>query len=85
MISGDPNPTNWSVREDGTVVLFDWERVGYGTPALDLAITVPGLGTPDDYRRVVEGYLRAGPSPELTAPQEGPVERLAYDIALANL
>ncbi|HYF78591.1 MAG TPA: aminoglycoside phosphotransferase family protein [Symbiobacteriaceae bacterium] len=46
-ISGDPNPTNWGVREDGSVVLFDWERFGLGAPALDLAITVPGLVSPN--------------------------------------
>jgi aminoglycoside phosphotransferase (APT) family kinase protein len=46
-ISGDPNPTNWRVRDDGTLVLVDWERFGYGTPAIDLAILMPGLGSPD--------------------------------------
>lgn len=46
-ISGDPNPTNWGLRTDGTIVLFDWERAGYGHPAIDLAITMPGLGTSD--------------------------------------
>lgn len=24
-INADTNPTNWGVREDGTIVLFDWE------------------------------------------------------------
>jgi Ser/Thr protein kinase RdoA (MazF antagonist) len=43
LISGDPNPTNWGLREDGALVLFDWERFGHGTPALDLAITVGGM------------------------------------------
>ena len=47
-ISGDSNPTNWGVREDGTVVLFDWERITYGSPAIDLAIIMSGLGSPDD-------------------------------------
>jgi hypothetical protein len=46
-ISGDPNPTNWRIRDDGTLVLLDWERFGYGTPAFDLAITIPGIGTED--------------------------------------
>lgn len=58
IISGDPNPLNWGLREDGTAVLFDWERIALGTPALDLAITVPGLGDPAAFRRVAESYLQ---------------------------
>ncbi|QSO52696.1 phosphotransferase [Alicyclobacillus curvatus] len=46
-ISADPNPTNWRVRKDGELVLIDWERFTYGHPAIDLAITMPGLGSPD--------------------------------------
>jgi hypothetical protein len=58
-ISGDPNPTNWRVRDDGTLVLLDWEKFGYGTPAFDLAITIPGLGTDDGSTesRVAAKYL----------------------------
>lgn len=76
-ISGDPNPMNWGIRPDGTAVLFDWERFGRGTPAIDLAITIAGLGTPDDYRtlarRVSAHY-----------PDTGSTEELAQDIALAK-
>lgn len=46
-ISGDPNPTNWGIRNNGELVLFDWERIGYASPAIDLAITIPSLGTLD--------------------------------------
>ncbi|MDQ0220379.1 hypothetical protein ELQ35_19985 [Peribacillus cavernae] len=46
-ISGDPNPTNWGVRNNGDLVLFDFERIGYGNPAIDLAITMPGFGSQD--------------------------------------
>lgn len=46
-ISGDPNPTNWGIRNNNELVLFDWERIGYASPAIDLAITMPGLGTID--------------------------------------
>jgi hypothetical protein len=69
-ISGDPNPANWGVRQDGTVVLFDWERFGRGTPALDLAITIPGLGSNKDFQVVTAQY--------------GDVS-LTYDIALAKV
>ena len=61
-ISGDPNPTNWGLRADGTVVLYDWERFGVGTPPIDLAITVPGLGDHAAYAAVASGYLRGWPN-----------------------
>ncbi|WP_035462005.1 phosphotransferase [Alicyclobacillus macrosporangiidus] len=46
-ILADPNPTNWRIRNDGKLVLIDWERFCYGHPAIDLAITMPGLGSKD--------------------------------------
>jgi RNA polymerase sigma factor (sigma-70 family) len=76
-ISGDPNPLNWGIRDDGTLVLFDWERFGYGPRALDLAITIPGLGSMDDYRLVAARYWLA------TEPREA--ARLALDIAHAKV
>ena len=57
LISGDPNPMNWGVLENGEPVLFDWDRFGLGTPTLDLAITVPGLGSRNDYEKVATTYL----------------------------
>ena len=36
LVSGDPNPLNWGQRLDGTLVLFDWERAGVATPAVDV-------------------------------------------------
>jgi hypothetical protein len=56
-ISGDPNPLNWGCRDDGSLVLFDWERFTFGTPAIDLAITIPGLGDEATYLRVASVYL----------------------------
>lgn len=81
-ISGDPNPSNWGVQADGTLVLFDWERFGRGTPALDLAIAVPGLGGPAAYRSLAERYL-AGDDPG-GCPAAAAVVRLAREIALAK-
>lgn len=46
-VHADTNPTNWGIRKDGTLVLFDWERISCASPAIDLAITIPGLGTTD--------------------------------------
>ncbi|MGG1575713.1 phosphotransferase family protein [Fictibacillus sp. NRS-1165] len=47
IISGDPNPTNWGIKVNGDLVLFDFERIGFGNPAIDLAITIPGVGSKD--------------------------------------
>jgi aminoglycoside phosphotransferase (APT) family kinase protein len=77
-ISGDPNPSNWGLREDGSLVLFDWERFGAGTPALDLAITVPGLGKEDDRRAVASAYLVGWPDAPFA------LDRLIPDMALAK-
>ncbi len=65
LISGDPNPMNWGVLENGEPVLFDWDRFGLGTPALDLAITVPGLGSREEYEKVAATY-RGRPDLQLT-------------------
>lgn len=56
-ISGDPNPTNWGMRPDGSAVLFDWERFRPGTPATDLAITIAGLGDDQQYGVLANRYL----------------------------
>jgi hypothetical protein len=53
-VSGDPNLTNWGVRPDGTLVLYDWERFTYATPALDLGIVMPGLS----HFKVIEPVAR---------------------------
>lgn len=58
-INADTNPTNWGVRKDGSIVLFDWERISCGSPVIDLAITIPGLGTSDNSTEtmIAERYL----------------------------
>jgi thiamine kinase-like enzyme len=73
LISGDPNPMNWGVLENGDLVLFDWDRFGLGTPALDLAITVPGLGSREEYAKVAATY------------RGKPDDKLAREIALAKV
>jgi hypothetical protein len=80
LISGDPNPTNWGVRTDGTLVLFDWDRISTGTPALDLAITIPNLGDAAAYCRVAARYLE-----EQDVTPSAAVEILAHDIAVAKV
>ncbi len=91
LISGDPNPTNWGLREDGSVVLYDWERFGMGAPALDLAITIPGLGDEGAFKRVAAAYLCAGEKSDAEAIAErvenvpSTVGGLAKEIAAAKV
>ncbi|MCO5177553.1 MAG: aminoglycoside phosphotransferase family protein [Thermomicrobiales bacterium] len=77
VIAGDPNITNWGLRDDGSVVLFDWERITLGSPAIDLAILVPGVGDRDLYRRLAASYLSGSP--------EVATETLALQIADAKV
>lgn len=57
LISGDANDRNWGARVNGELVLFDWERFGYGSPAIDLAPLVKGLGTLADYESIIKRYI----------------------------
>jgi hypothetical protein len=58
LISGDSNEGNWGTRDNGELVLFDWERFGYGSPAIDLAPLVPQMGSLAEYEAIIEHYLR---------------------------
>ncbi|EIZ0312423.1 phosphotransferase family protein [Vibrio parahaemolyticus] len=58
LISGDTNDGNWGTRENGDLVLFDWERFGQGSPAIDLAPLVSGLGSIAEYREIVTHYIK---------------------------
>lgn len=62
-LSGDPNPTNWRLRSNGELVMLDWERFCEGNPAIDLAITMPNLGTEDlssetQLAQIYKGFCR---------------------------
>lgn len=57
LISGDSNEGNWGTRDNGELVLFDWERFGYGSPAIDLAPLVPRMGSLAEYEAIIERYL----------------------------
>ncbi|NVN83987.1 MULTISPECIES: phosphotransferase [unclassified Vibrio] len=57
LVSGDANEGNWGRRANGQLVLFDWERFGYGSPAIDLAPLVSRMGTLSDYEFIVDHYL----------------------------
>jgi hypothetical protein len=84
-ISGDPNPTNWRVRNNGELVLFDFERIGYGNPAIDLAITIPGLGSQDgslEYK-ISEKYISHWHNSAFIFPFS--IDDFAKQISIAKL
>ncbi|GGX38018.1 phosphotransferase family protein [Saccharospirillum salsuginis] len=56
-VSGDTNAFNWGRRENGDLVLFDWERFGMGSPAMDLAPMIPGLPDIELVDRYCSAYL----------------------------
>ncbi|PWW16579.1 phosphotransferase family protein [Pantoea sp. AG702] len=58
VISGDTNAGNWGKRENGELVLFDWERFGLGNSAIDLAPLVKGMGGEEDYRAIARRYCQ---------------------------
>lgn len=81
-ISGDPNPMNWGVRSDGAAVLFDWERFGRGTPAIDLGIITPGLGDSAAATNLARDYISEWQ--RTTNSQPWSIQELSRDISLAK-
>jgi aminoglycoside phosphotransferase (APT) family kinase protein len=82
-ISGDPNPSNWGIRADGSLVLYDWELVRRGTPPTDLAILVAGLGDETKFGEMAACYMETCRTQGLTPMW--PVATLTRDIALAKI
>ena len=80
---GRSQPAQLGFRADGSPVLFDWELFGPGTPAIDLAIVIPGLGNAGQYAAVAESYVALWSQPSDRLPWT--VEQLARDIALAKV
>jgi len=83
LISGDSNHGNWGRRANGEAVLFDWERLGRGSPAIDLAPLIPGLsGEP-----VVTDYVRLYRSTWLGCPfsEKGLVRQVLQTMALVAI
>ena len=60
LLSGDSNAGNWGLRDNGDLVLFDWERFSIGHPAIDLSPLVAGMGTLKDYEQVAKRYIELG-------------------------
>lgn len=61
IVSGDPNGSNWGLRRTGQLVLFDWERVGLGSAALDLAGVAYGEPDDDEFTAIARLYLSFRP------------------------
>lgn len=76
LISGDSNAGNWGKRANGDVVLFDWERFGRGSPAIDLAPLIKGMGTKQAFIDLAERYC------QLSGQQN--FKALAREIAIAK-
>jgi hypothetical protein len=76
LISGDSNVGNWGRRENGDLVLFDWERFGKGSPAIDLAPLIKGMGTKQMFIDIAERYCQPSFHDDHKA--------LAREIALAK-
>lgn len=76
LISGDSNAGNWGRRDNGEWVLFDWERFGTGSPAIDLAPLIKGMGTLQAFNTLADRY-------SLIACYPG-VRDLAKEIAIAK-
>lgn len=77
LISGDTNAGNWGVRERGGVALYDWERFSTGSPAIDLAPLIKGMGNIADFLHIAKRYQEVSPS------CHSPV--LAQEIAICKL
>jgi aminoglycoside phosphotransferase (APT) family kinase protein len=82
-VSGDPNPRNWSERQDGSLVLFDWELFAPGRPATDLAIAIPGLGAPEQFARMAATY--AAEWRARRRPLPWPLDALASESVTAKV
>lgn len=76
LISGDSNAGNWGRRENGDLVLFDWERFGKGSPAIDLAPLIKGMGTKQTFIDLAERYCQLSGQRNFNA--------LAREIAIAK-
>jgi hypothetical protein len=81
-ISADPNPGNWGVREDGSPVLFDWERFSLGAPAIDVAILIPGLPDKTTFRQYAGSYRKINCS---NIVENGTLEDFAEDVKVAKV
>jgi hypothetical protein len=77
-LSGDPSGRNWGLRDNGQLVLFDWERFVFGMPQLDLADVAFGEPPIETFRAIANGYLKYNPI-------EPDVEKFTLEIQVARM
>lgn len=77
LISGDTNAGNWGIRDQGDVVLYDWERFSTGNPAIDLAPLIKGMGNISDFISISNKYQLYSSSFDAST--------LAQEIAICKL
>lgn len=74
LCSGDPNVPNWLLRDNGEIVLIDWQIVTRANRALDLAGWIATMPTFEQLSEIARIYLNS----EQTAESN----ELARDIAI---
>ncbi|MCP1122637.1 hypothetical protein NKR74_04645 [Bacillus sp. 3103sda1] len=73
------------MRNNNQLVLFDWERIGYGSPTIDLAIIIPGLGTTDKLLEasIANTYLKFWKATSIPFPYS--ISELTQQITVAKI
>ena len=55
---GDTYKPNWMIKDDGEVILIDWEYSGYSDPGIDVGYyIVDAMYDFDDARKFIKEYL----------------------------
>lgn len=63
---GDTYKPNWMIKDDGSVILIDWEYSGYSDPGIDVGYyIVDAMYEFEDAKRFIKEYLGESASPEL--------------------
>jgi thiamine kinase-like enzyme len=78
ILHGDPCGPNWGQTSSGEISLFDWERVGRGHPAIDLAAVSFWQLTRTEFEAISELYLSHRPDLKWDSRQ------LATEIQIAR-
>ncbi|WP_432647510.1 phosphotransferase [Mitsuokella sp.] len=62
---GDTYKPNWMIRDDGSVILIDWEYSGYSDPGIDVGYyIVDAMYDFDEAKRFIDEYLGDSSTPE---------------------
>ena len=62
---GDTYKPNWMIKDDGTVILIDWEYAGFSDPGIDVGYyIVDAMYDFPEAERFIETYLGASITPQ---------------------